>query len=405
MTVMFRRFVVATGAGADGVLHPVPGAPWRSERAVGEAGLDRRLAALASASPDAISAFASTYGFLREKTAALRSQPEPIARGLMQLAGQREADDIRAAIEWVDSGCPMPAPGSTVMLIQAVELIPASAFDSLELLANGASDSETEAALTFDPWAMLPDLVASALPAAIAAQPTLPTSAANRARLRHKLEAFEWMMRMYAGMEEAPAAWNEMGGTVGATMTLLTSVPEAFAHPELGVEESRAGSELMANLATESVEEWRAAAAEFGPAVEAVDLILCTQQAGLSHDEKTRLRKLCLELTDGYTPPDLTAIELAERAAPMLRSRLEADMARGGVWPVRSGVIAGVYWRALVVLWTRLTDERPPLACAEEGCEALLPQHASRLFCDMHRRVHHRDLMRAQRATGRATEP
>lgn len=405
MTVLFRRFVVETGAGADGALRPVTGAPWRSERAVGEAGLDRRLAALATASPDAISAFASTYGFLREKAAALRSQPEPVARGLMQLAGLRGTDDIRAAIEWVDSGCPRPAPASTVMLIQAVELLPASALDSLELLAHGASDSEAEAALTFDPEAVLPDLMASALPAAMAAQPTLPTSATDRAQLRRKLEAFEWMMRIYAGLEEAPAAWTEVGGSVGATMTLFTSVPEAFAHPELGVEESRAGSELMVNLATESVDEWRAAAAEFGPAVEAVDLVLRVQVLGLKGEEKARLRKLCLELTDGYTPPNLTAVELAERAAPMLRAQLEADMTRGGVWPVRGGAIAGVYWRALVVLWTRLTDQRPPLACAEEGCGALLPPHASRLFCDTHRLARHRDLMRTQRAAGRANAP
>ena len=405
MAVLFRRFVVETGAGADGVLSPIPGAHWRSERAVGEAGLDRRLAALAGASPDAISAFASTYGFLREKTATLSSQPEPVARGMMQLAGQRGADDIRAAIEWIDSGCPEPMPDSTAMLIQAVELIPASAFDSLELLANGASESEAEAALTFDPWAMLPDLVASSLPAAIAAPPQLPASAADRARLRRKLEAFESMMRMYAGMEEAPAVWDELGGTVGATMTLFTSIPEAFAHPELGVEESRAGSELMIKLAAESIEEWRSTAAGFARAAEAVDLVLRAQQVGLSHDEKTRLRKLCLELTDGYSPPDLTAAELAERAAPMLRAQLEADMTRGGVWPVRSGAIAGVYWRALVVLWARLTDERPPLACAEEGCRALLPPRAGRLFCETHRRARHRDLMRAQRATGRATAP
>ncbi len=405
MTVLFRRFVVATGADLDGLLRPVPGAAWRSERAVGEAGLDRRLAALATAGPDAICAFVSMYGFLREKTAALRSQPEPNARGMMQLAGLRGADDIRAAIEWVDAGCHMPAPPGAAMLMQVVELIPASAFDSLELLADGASDSAAEASLTFDPWAMLPDLMASAWPAAMAAPPPLPASAADRARLRHKLEAFEQMMRIYAGVEEAPAVWNELGGTVGATMTLFTSIPEAFAHPELGVEESRAGSELMGNLAAESVDDWRTAAAGLRSAVEAVDLILQTQQAGLSHDEKTRLRKLCLELTDGYTTPNLTAMELAERVAPMLRARLEAEMTRGGVLPVRVGSIAGVYWRALVVLWARLTDERPAKACAQEGCGAFLPPHASRLYCDPHRLARHRNLMRAQRAAGRATTP
>jgi hypothetical protein len=289
------------------------------------------------------------------------------------------------------------------MLMQAVSALPDEALDSLELMASGAPESEAEAALTFDAWAVLPDLMATALPAAIAAPPTLPASAADRARLRRKLVILEWMTRILGGMEEAPAAWTELGGTVGATMTLLTSTPEAFAHPELGVEESRHGSELMAELASESVEEWRAAASELARAGEAVDLVLRARSSSLSHEEKARLRKLCLELTDGHTPANLTAAELADRAGPLIRTRLEADMERGGVWPVRSGAIAGVYWRALVSLWRRLTDERPPTLCAAEGCDAIVPPHASRMFCHEHRLARHRDVMRARRTTGRGT--
>lgn len=403
MAVLFRRHVVEVAIGPDGVLSPIPAASWRSERATGEGELDRRLAALATANPAAIAAFVSTYGFLRKKTAVLRSQPEPVIREHLQVAGQRGADDVRACIEWVDAGCPEPAPAGAQMLIQAAVAIPDAALASMELMANGAPDSEAEAALTFDPWAVLPDLMATTFPAAMAAQPALPISAADRAQLRRKLVILEWVSRILGGLEETPAALTELGGTVGAAMTFFTTTPEAFAHPELGVEESRQGSELMVQLASESVEEWKATAREFALSGEAVDLVVRALQFGLTDAEKARLRKLCLELTDGYTPANLTAAELAERAKPLLRTRLEAEMARGGVWPARSGAIAGAYWRALVSLWSRLTDERPPMLCADDGCTALLPTHASRLYCESHRLSRHREMERVRRTAHRAT--
>lgn len=402
MAVLFRRHVVEVAVGPDGVLRPVPAAPWRSERATGEGELDRRLAALAIASPAAVAAFVSTYGFLRKKTAVLRGQPEPVIREHLQIAGQRGADDVRACIDWVDAGCPEPAPAGALMLVQAAVALPDAALDSMELMANGAPDSEAEAALTFDPWAILPDLMATTFPAAMAAPPALPTSAADRAQLRRKLVVLEWVSRILGGLEETPTALTELGGTVGAAMTFLTTTPEAFAHPELGVEESRRGSEVMVQLVAESVEEWQAAAREFALSGETVDLVIRALQFGLSDPEKARLRKLCLELADGYTPANLAAAELAERAMPLLRVRLEAEMARGGVWPARSGTIAGAYWRALVSLWSRLTDERPPMLCAEQGCPALLSTHASRLYCDSHRRSRHREVERVRRRADRA---
>jgi hypothetical protein len=403
--VLFRRFVVETAIDAEGVLRPVPQAPWRSEPAIGEADLDRRLAALADASPNAISAFASTYGFLRRKVAVLRDLPEPVARGHLQIAGQRGADDMRAVIDWVDAGCPNPPPEGASLAIQAASALPDDLLNATELMMQGAPDAEIEGVLSVDPQVLVPDLMASRLPAAVATPPQSPRTPEERALLRRKLEVLEWVSSIFGGTEEPPAALAGIGGTVGATMSLLTGLPEAFAHPELGNEASRAGSELMAQLAPESIHEWRDAADWIARARESVRLVLRTRRSGLSADEKARLRRLCLELADGYIPPTLTTAELAERAAPLLQTGLEMEMARGGVWPPKSNAIAGAYWRALVVLWSRLTDRRPPSLCASAGCTEMLPARQNRQYCDRHRRTRKRDAMRARRAAKPSASP
>jgi hypothetical protein len=90
-----------------------------------------------------------------------------------------------------------------------------------------------------------------------------------------------------------------------------------------------------------------------------------------------------------------SAADLAQ-ARELLTTRLR----QVGAWPYPAGEQLGTFGRALWSVWPRLVRERPPRACNEPGCAALLPAEASgnRSLCDEHQRDHARQRAARNRA-------
>src|SRR5450759_2224680 len=104
LSVLLLRVVADLHIDPAGNLRPRRGVVWRIEPARGEAGLHRRLAALADAPAPRIVAFASAYGLLRRPTPSPLDMPEPASRALTTAIGQEDADNSVRLREWLESG-------------------------------------------------------------------------------------------------------------------------------------------------------------------------------------------------------------------------------------------------------------------------------------------------------------
>jgi hypothetical protein len=381
----------------NGILARRPGAAWRWEPANSEAGLARRLARLADAPPGTIVAFASLHGPLARRTSVLHQAPEPDARaGLHQLfAGL--ADQVGEALAELRVGARLsPAAARIVQFGEIMAVLPADVWPALQLVLAG--DEEGLASLEQGPPLHVGagmTLLAETMYAHATEHHEGVTDSSGAIQRLEIVERWLWVM---AGLDEAPPALQSAGGIASAIRMVSSAYPELFGRPELASEGSRLGAELMQDIATETIDEWRAAGAEIEVLVTAVDLLKRAETGGLRANDKRRLLRALhgAGAADGF--PRMSAAEVADRARPVLRARLEGRLLDGGAWPLRAGATVGTYWRAVGGLWQSLTGDALPQPCAVSSCPNLIPPHGNRRYCEAHRAARKRDQMRRRRS-------
>jgi hypothetical protein len=402
VAALFDRFVVEIEVDPGGVLRPRPGAPWRREPAAREGTIHRTLAGLAGASPKQIAAAASTHGLLRKaggRLAALGAEGSE-RRSLLAL-GQRLGDDLAAAGAALTAG---PAgrldheQDDLLAFAAVLAELPEPAHSALELMASGsATPAAIEAAIGDampDPADFVATLGRRAGPYLDGTKP-LP----DPARLIQSLDVLDMSAAFLGGLEETTAALNQSGGPVGMLLGLIANLPEAFLDPALRNERNAAAAHGIELLARETVDDWRAGAAELASWCAATRLVRrATGGRGLSSEEKGSLAEVYRGLAGFEAPATLRAAELGDRVQPLLRTACESLMADLGVWPVPRGAVIGLYGRACVSLWAELTDEPPLVGCATPNCEGSFVLTRNRLYCDECRLRRRREDVRSSRA-------
>lgn len=405
--VLFERIVIEVEARPDGTLRPRPGVLPQKEPARSEGRVHRQLAALAQASPEEIARFASTHGLLRLGSAWLQASESPEARRALVAMGQQAGDDFTRARRWLEEGRGTKPPTDVLEVLAFAAVmteLPEAVQQGMDLARSGAPAALVEKTIGTalpDPaafFALFPKRVAPYL----TGQRPLPRD--TRALLRG-LDALEWLARLLGGVEAAPAWVNRLGGPRKAVLDLLRNQPEALLSPEMINDRNRASVSHIEELAHETIETWRAVAAWFAAQGEAVRLVrrAIGVSSPVSADEKARLIELHRTLADNEAPRTAMGAELGERIRALLRAELEAWLARDCVWPVRRGSVAGLYSRALVALWQDLTDERPRVACATEGCPGDFVLAHGRLYCDACQLARQQEAVRVSRAKTLAT--
>ena len=380
----FSRVVTEIEPGPDGRLRPRPGALWRSEPAQGEAGIHRKLAGLLDASDSRLAAFASTYGPLRRGMAALQGAPGPIVRTAFIGMSHEMLDVVAQVRAWLDAGSPDPAPDGVadiLLVADAFASLPEHVRRANRLLQAGAPEADIEAALgpvAFDPAPHIGGL----FEAALARGRRHFDRVRDRERLADAVELLEWFGHILGGLDDEPAAAAELGGSAEGLRTLLVNMPEAFAHPDLADDRSIEGATLMANVAAESLADWREAASALANWVRVAALVHRALVGGLTKAERDDLALVYQSLTGSAPAKSLTAAELAERTVPLLVARVEAELHGGGAWPIRRGATLGLYWRALVSLWMALSDRDPLIMCATANCPGRFTLTRNRRYCD-----------------------
>ncbi len=399
--MLFQRFAIEIEVRADGRLQPRPGAAWRPEPARGEASIHRRLAKLDGASPSRIAAFASTYGLLRPHGANFLDISGPESAAVTLAVGQEAADDSQRVEDWLDQGAPgSPPPGTedTVASVAIYASLPDWFLDTFDaFLGGGVTPTSIPVA----------DFMAIAVPAAAAtpgaalqylAQPAL-IKAIDPVRVRRALRINEWVTRLVAGLEEAPEALLAIGGVDSLLRLFTANLPEAYVIPELLDGADGPTMQYLASRATETVDDWHAAARTIGDRIRALDLIhaaLVTD--GVSTAAHREIKTLYEELSGYRSPLDLSAPEIAERVQPLLARSLEGELATLGAWPIPAGAPAGLYVRALAATWTELMHASTPKRCATPACLGAVPPSRNRRYCDQCRAQRERESVRRTRS-------
>ncbi len=232
--VLLRRLVVDLDLHQDGSLRPRLGATWHVEPAQAEGGLHRRLAALADAPAQRIVGFASLHGYLRRSTPTPLDLPEPESRAITTAIGQQATDDAAGLREWLEAGASGPPPDGT-----AETLAETAVFASLPDWFLDATDLLLDGRVPAPPRGSVPDLLAVALPVAAATAPAaaaylaqpVSVSATDRGRLLRAMRVVEWVSRVFASLEDAPADLAALGGPDTLIRTLLDMNPGAFDVP------------------------------------------------------------------------------------------------------------------------------------------------------------------------------
>lgn len=123
---------------------------------------------------------------------------------------------------------------------------------------------------------------------------------------------------------------------------------------------------------------------------------------GVSQSDKAELCALAEQLA-GFVPSRrLSAAELAERVAPLLRVRLEADLAALLAWPLDTNAPVGLRARALLAAWPELTSGQPLVRCRTTGYAGSFPASRKRSLCDNCLAERSRDKVRRSRAAAAA---
>ena len=400
--MLLLRVVADLHIDPAGNLRPSPGVVWHIEPARGEAGLHRRLAALAEAPAPQIVAFASAYGLLRRPTPSPFDMPEPASRALTTAIGQEDADNSVRLREWLESGAsgePPPGTSATLVATRLYASLPEWFLDAFDLILAGADAGATSGKVE-DFLSALLSMAAATGPAAslLLADPALVASM-DRTRLLRALRVNEWAVLMLAGLDEPPAALMALGGPDAVLHSLLDTLPDAIAVPELLDGPDGPATRFVQSLTEETVEDWHDAGRLFSDHVRTVGLLhRALGGQGVTADQKAALLDLYADAA-GFRPQvQLSAADIAERARPLLAGRIEGELGSARAWPLRRGAVAGLYVRALLALWADLTRTTPPLSCATAGCSAAVPPTRNRHYCDACQTERRRQSVRRTRA-------
>jgi hypothetical protein len=401
MRVLFERFVVDVEAGPDGELRPRAGAQPRREPATREGTVHRQLGALANAEPSVIASFASTHGLLRRGAPWLTAIGSPEGRLPAVAMGQRMADDLTLARTWLEGGgIGQAPPGVTDVLAFAAVMaeLPDAVHEGLALAVAG----NPEALVALAIGDALPDPAAFFRSMGNRVAPYLSGATrvpADRAQLLRGLDELEWFARQLGEVDDGLPWVSQLGGARSVLVDLLRNGPEALLEPQLLNERNEALVPALEAMARETVEDWREVAAEFDTACAWVRLVRRAIGEGVfTPAEKVQLRELYRALAGFDAPASLTVGELGERVLPLLRAEIEAALVADGVWPIRRGSVAGLYSRALVALWTELTDEQPLVACATPRCPGRYALVHGRRYCDTCQVARRQEAVRTSRA-------
>ena len=400
--MLLLRVVADLHIDPAGNLRPRRGVVWRIEPARGEAGLHRRLAALADAPAPRIVAFASAYGLLRRPTPSPLDMPEPASRALTTAIGQEDADNSVRLREWLESGASGELPPGTSATLVATALyasLPEWFLDAFDLILAGADAGATSGRVE-DFLSALLSMAAATGPAAslLLAEPAR-LAAIDRDRLLRALRVNEWAVRMLAGLDEPPAAIAALGGPDAILRSILDTMPDAIAVPELLDGPDGPATQFVQSLAQESVQDWHDAGRFFRDQIQTVGLL---QRAlageGLSAGQKANLLDLYADAA-GFRPQvPLSAAEIAERMRPLLVARIEGELATARSWPLRRGAAAGLYVRALLAFWADLSQAVPPVTCVTPDCLSSVPPTRNRRYCDACQTERRRQSVRRTRA-------
>jgi hypothetical protein len=405
-SMLLLRVVADLDCDSTGNLRPSPGAAWHVERARDEASLHRRLAALADAPATQIVAFASAHGLLRQPVPSPLDLPEPTSRALTTAIGQQDADNTVRLREWLESGGsgePPPGTSETLLATALYASLPDWVLDTFDrFIADNDPSAVSGTAQDF--LASFLPMAAAAGPATLLlmADPTIPAEI-GRDRLLRALRLNEWAVRMFAGLDEPLPAVAALGGPDRLLQTIIDTLPEAVAVPELLDGPDGPGTDFIRSLTEETIENWRDAARLFRDQIRATRLVhSALGPHGLTPDQKADLFDLYSEAA-GFRPQvQLSAAELAARLQPLLVARVEEDLLAARSWPIRRDAVAGLHVRALVALWVDLSHTAPPLACTTQACPGTVPPTRNRRFCDACQAARRRESVRRTRS--RVTE-
>jgi hypothetical protein len=225
-------------------------------------------------------------------------------------------------------------------------------------------------------------------------------------RLRRSLKLTEFAIRFAAGIDDLPTAVAAAGGTDAVLRSVTTHVPDAFTFGQVVPLDPEAVANRVQHFSAERIDDWRAEAADFARICRSLDLILSALGTeGLSRADRDELLGIYAVLLKRRPEIPLTAPELAERLAPLLVQRLQADLAAVGAWPLDTSGPVGLHVRALVAAWRELTGKEPPIRCKTPGCGRAMSPTRNRDFCDECRAERRRDDVRRTRAqSGRTGE-
>ncbi len=398
MRGLFERYVVEIEADADGILHPRPGAAWRWEPARGEGRVHGDLAKLADATPTQIAAFASTHGLLRLAGGRLAGFASKEARRELLSMGQHLSDDLAALRDGRDPRSDGGVAELDHALLAVLAELPEPVLRAFALVSSDAPPADIAAAI----GDALPDPAAFAatlgprLAAQLDGKAPVPV---DRMRLASAAELLEWAAGLLGGTQDAPGWVDRLGGVHAALLSLLANQPEPLLDPQLINARNADGVPAIEALAHETVGDWHEVATALASWCAAVRLVRrAVDGRSLSPEEKVQLAALYRGLAEFDAPASLTAGELGERTRALLRAQCETLLAEAGVWPIRRGSVAGLYGRALVALWTELTDEEPLVACATPGCPGSFVLTRNRAHCDACQANRRREDVRSSRA-------
>ena len=376
--VLFHRFVVDTVVGPQGTLVPATGAAWKWERATDETDLVDRLASMTDAPDGAVAQLATRFGPLRLRAPALAVRDsfvrENVARDSVSMLSE-----LASARHWYVSGMASREPAHARVYVAAGYAWSVLDPGTRAAAARLVNDDAALANVDIDLASSLRQLASGFLTAYLVRPRT------GCEPIVRGLDTLDRLLRGLAGMEAIPAL-ERAGGSGRVLSELVTSLPDFVTWiGEAGPNAADVAQQAFRELAIEAPSEWRAAATYVKATRDTIDLIAAVNGRLLTADETALLRSTGAVVTGWAPDSDLRAAEIGDRLAPLVRTSLEHQLDEAGIWPVRHGVTAGAYWRALAMLWQRLTDERLPRLCATDGCDQTIGPHGNRQYCDIHR--------------------
>jgi hypothetical protein len=224
-------------------------------------------------------------------------------------------------------------------------------------------------------------------------------------RVRRSLRLTEWAVRIFAGLDDLPPAIAGAGGPDAMLRSVTTHVPDAFVFPEASHLDPEALANRVQEYSTERADDWRVEAAKLARTCRGLDLILSALGTkGLPQPERDELFEIYAELLKRRPDVRLTSAEVAERAAPLLAQRLQADLASIGGWPLDTTAPVGLHARALIAAWRELTGKKPPIRCRTPGCGRAVTATRNRDCCDSCKVERRREDVRRSRAKSRRTK-